>query len=186
MSAPEVVSEPNDRWTTEQIDEFVTPAEEVELVDFVRDLPYVPRWHRGREIKSRRQYDFGAGYEPSGRLTAAEPIPQELGWLHARVEDYCGARFDQLIVNWYPRGGGITPHTDHPQRFGEPIAGLSLRSHCLLVGTLEKAGEQSDRVSQVVAPRSLYVLRGDARWHWKHSVTGVRSNRWSLTYRVLA
>jgi alkylated DNA repair dioxygenase AlkB len=34
-------------------------------------------------------------------------------------------------------------------------------------------------------PRSAYVLSGDARWKWQHSVPPVRTLRYSITLRSL-
>jgi hypothetical protein len=36
------------------------------------------------------------------------------------------------------------------------------------------------------APRSIYALRGPARWGWQHSVAPVEALRWSITWRTRA
>jgi alkylated DNA repair dioxygenase AlkB len=35
-----------------------------------------------------------------------------------------------------------------------------------------------------VQPRSIYLLRGPARWEWQHSVSATRSLRYSITFRT--
>jgi alkylated DNA repair dioxygenase AlkB len=35
-----------------------------------------------------------------------------------------------------------------------------------------------------VAPRSIYLLRGEARWGWQHSVAATRELRYSITLRT--
>jgi alkylated DNA repair dioxygenase AlkB len=35
-------------------------------------------------------------------------------------------------------------------------------------------------------PRSAYVLRGDARWRWQHSIPPTKALRYSITFRTLA
>jgi alkylated DNA repair dioxygenase AlkB len=36
-----------------------------------------------------------------------------------------------------------------------------------------------------VAPRSLYLMTGEARWGWQHSVAATRTLRYSITLRTL-
>jgi hypothetical protein len=40
--------------------------------------------------------------------------------------------------------------------------------------------------SLVVAlePRSAYVLRDDARWHWQHAISPTKALRYSITFRT--
>jgi alkylated DNA repair dioxygenase AlkB len=173
------------RWTSEYYEDFVSVPEAQVLLEFLVGLPYRQERYRGQLIK-RRQCDFGATYSPGGKLTPAGPIPSELAWIQRRVEERCAAVFDQIIVTWYSPGAGIGRHADDLW-FGEPIAGLSLHSDCVLrgLGAIECGG--SDSVAQSLAARSLYVIRGAERSDWKHEIPGrsVRADRWSLTFRVL-
>jgi len=36
----------------------------------------------------------------------------------------------------------------------------------------------------VVAPRSAYVLEGDAHWRWQHAIAPAKELRWSITLRT--
>ena len=36
-----------------------------------------------------------------------------------------------------------------------------------------------------LAPRSLYVMRGDVRWHWQHQIPPVKALRYSVTFGTL-
>jgi alkylated DNA repair dioxygenase AlkB len=48
---------------------------------------------------------------------------------------------------------------------------------------------KNDRASVLaleLAPRSAYILRGDARWRWQHSIPPARALRYSITFRTLA
>jgi hypothetical protein len=40
------------------------------------------------------------------------------------------------------------------------------------------------QVSVELAPRSAYVLRGEARWRWQHSIAPTPGPRWSVTFRT--
>jgi alkylated DNA repair dioxygenase AlkB len=47
-----------------------------------------------------------------------------------------------------------------------------------------KAGER--RTYRLdLAPRSVYVLGGAARWAWQHSIPATRGLRYSVTFRTL-
>jgi alkylated DNA repair dioxygenase AlkB len=37
----------------------------------------------------------------------------------------------------------------------------------------------------LVAPRSLYLITGEARWGWQHSVAPTHALRYSITFRTL-
>ena len=42
------------------------------------------------------------------------------------------------------------------------------------------------RVTIEVEPRSIYLLRGPARWQWQHSIAPTRALRYSITFRTSA
>ena len=71
---------------------------------------------------------------------------------------------NQIGVNEYLPGQGIAPHVD---RHGGPVASLSLGSGCVmdLVSLFDKP-----TVSFWLAPRSLVVIKGEARSAWKHGI----------------
>lgn len=96
---------------------------------------------------------------------------------------------DQLIVNNYEPGQGISPHIDCIPCFGPVIASLSLGSTCLMDLSCDAVSE-----SILLRPRSLLVLAGEARYRWRHSIRPRRSDmhdgvrlprgrRVSLTFR---
>jgi alkylated DNA repair dioxygenase AlkB len=41
-------------------------------------------------------------------------------------------------------------------------------------------------VSVLLEPRSIYVMRGDARWNFQHSIPAVKELRYSITLRSLS
>jgi hypothetical protein len=69
-------------------------------------------------------------------------------------------------------------HFDNPS-FGDVICGVSLAGSGAL--TLEHDGRRS---VYVVAPRSLYVMKGVAR-HYRHGLTAT-DHRYSITFRTIA
>jgi hypothetical protein len=44
--------------------------------------------------------------------------------------------------------------------------------------------KKGDVLKLLLEPRSIYLLRGSARWGWQHSVSATRSLRYSLTFRT--
>lgn len=100
---------------------------------------------------------------------------------------------DQVIVNEYLPGQGISRHIDCVPCFGDVIASLSLNSTCMM----EFEQLQTARKAKIMlAPQSLLVLTGAARYDWMHSIsarkedefnseTFKRQRRVSLTFRTM-
>jgi len=98
---------------------------------------------------------------------------------------------DQVIVNEYEPGQGISNHIDCEPCFTGIIASLSLGSTCMMNFTNKESGEV---IPVLLEPRSLVVLHGESRYGWMHGipfrksddVAGrnlKRSRRVSLTFR---
>jgi alkylated DNA repair dioxygenase AlkB len=96
---------------------------------------------------------------------------------------------NQLIVNEYVPGQGIGFHVDETSVFGDTIAILSLGSG---IAMRFKRGEETGEL--YLTPRSLLVLKDEARYEWQHGISrarfdvvnGVRvprERRVSLTFR---
>ena len=98
---------------------------------------------------------------------------------------------DQMIVNEYLPGQGISAHIDCVPCFADTIASLSLGSPCVMDFTNPRTG---DKKSIALEKCSLIVLSGPARYEWQHAIparksdiiNGVkteRARRVSLTFR---
>ncbi|HKA17572.1 MAG TPA: alpha-ketoglutarate-dependent dioxygenase AlkB, partial [Blastocatellia bacterium] len=59
---------------------------------------------------------------------------------------------------------------------------LSLLATCVL-RLRRKVGEKWERANMTVEPCSAYLLSGEARSSWEHSIPGVESLRYSITFR---
>jgi hypothetical protein len=170
-------------WTSEYLEGFLTPSESQNLLAIVQQLPYVH--YEGRSVLKRGQCDFGASYPPSGAIGLAPPIIPSLAPLAERIGAYCDRLFDQLIVTWYPADAPFAPHWDNHRWFGDTIAAVSLGATCELRGHPPNG---APRVRQFVASGSMYVMRGERRYEWKHEIpksSARRNDRWSLTLREL-
>ncbi|KAF2090718.1 hypothetical protein K490DRAFT_62040 [Saccharata proteae CBS 121410] len=195
---------------------FVTAAEEASLLAFLD----TQTWRT--DLSRRTMHYGGTyclmppkNASPAERaaiernIIAAPALPAELDFLIDRMvakELYrADARPGFCIVNEYLPGSGISAHVEN-FRFGEPVCSLTLghgdhmRFHELSsphdgsvrsrnAATAPRTGRRRD---VWLAPRSLVVLRGDARERWQHEIvrgqakgrSGPGWRRVSLTFRV--
>lgn len=176
------------------IPSFVSKAEERELIAFFDD-PHRSQWTNDL---SRRVQQYGYRYNYKSRAVTASDkigsIPSQVQRLGDRLVDleYFSSPPDQVIVNEYEPGQGISAHIDRETCFGDTVASLSLGSDIVMQF---RAGED-DAGALVLPARSLVVLAGEARYRWTHSIVGrkrdhiashafVRGRRLSLTFRTV-
>jgi DNA oxidative demethylase len=169
--------------------EFISRDEEGELVAGIREIRFGEIKMHG-VVAKRRAAHFGRSYEyESARLGAAQPIPEFLLELRARVADFikCSpAEFAEALVSEYPAGAGIGWHRDAPAF--DFIVGISLLSECTMKfrpWPPTRASQPLKPVSLLLEPRSLYVLRGPVRTHWQHHIPSAKRLRYSITFRTL-
>jgi alkylated DNA repair dioxygenase AlkB len=70
-----------------------------------------------------------------------------------------------------------------PPAFGV-VAGVSLGSACRFRFRRGRPRERTT-IELDLAPRSGYVLAGEARWKWEHCIPPTSELRYSLTFRTL-
>ena len=83
---------------------------------------------------------------------------------------------DQVIVNEYLPGQGISSHIDCEPCFRDTIASLSLGSGCVMNFT--NKFDKSKKVPVWLAPRSLVVLSNEARYEWLHGIAARKWDKW--------
>jgi len=166
------------------VPEFIAPDLERELIGRVSALPLQPFQFGAYEGK-RRVASFGFRYDYAlRRMQQAEPIPAWLAPVIARVEAFGGptTRIGQVLCTEYDTGVGIGWHRDKPQF--DRVFGLSLGSPCKF--RFRKAtGGTWQRHTLAAAPRSLYLMSGESRTVWEHSIPGVEALRHSITFRTM-
>jgi alkylated DNA repair dioxygenase AlkB len=145
----------------------------------------------------RRVQHYGYRYDYKARKADASlylgPLPDWAAALARRLhrEGWFDRLPDQLIVNEYQPGQGISKHVDCVPCFDATVASLSLGSGCILEMANARARA---KVPLYLEPRSLVVLRKDARYRWTHAVPArkkdvidgkerPRGRRVSLTFR---
>lgn len=167
-------------------EDVISEAEEAALVTSLATLELKPFEFHGH-FGNRRVTSFGFSYDYEKR--AVEPageFPQFLTELRKKVAVFAGRdveEFRQGGVNEYPPGAGIGWHRDKGE-FGA-VVGVSLLSPATMRLRLA-TGTKWRRRSQSLRPRSIYILEGEARTKWEHSVPPVASLRYALTFRTLA
>ena len=166
-------------------EDLVTPAEEERLLAVLDGLDFRELTMRGRTAR-RTVRHFGLRYDyASGGAVPTDPLPEAMAWLRER----CAALMErepeelaQVLLTRYPPGAGIGWHLDAPM-FG-PIAGVSLGAACRM--RFRPAGDGRRETREVgLAPRSAYLLAGEARWEWQHMIPPAKELRHSITFRTL-
>ena len=164
--------------------EFLNSAEEGSLLRDMRSLPFREFEFHGFTGKRRIlsfgwRYDFNGG----GLTRTEEDMPEFLAGVRARAERYAGlspGSLQHVLLTEYAPGAAIGWHRDRSV-FGD-VVGISLLSPCTFRLRL-KTGNRWERRNLAAEPRSIYLLRGPSRTEWEHSIPGVESLRYSITFR---
>ncbi|MDB5426884.1 MAG: alkB [Phenylobacterium sp.] len=163
--------------------EFLSPAEETELVAWLANLPFEAFQFRGYEGK-RRVVSFGWQYDfTRSHLVKADDMPAELLLVRARAAafaDLAPEELQQCLLNEYLPGAPIGWHRDRPMF--EKVTGISQLAPCNF--RLRRRTETGfERTAIELAPRSIYLITGAARSVWEHSIPPVKAHRYSITFR---
>jgi len=163
--------------------DLILPEEEAALAAWIATQPLKPYEFRGY-LGNRRVASFGLGY---GHAKAKAPdIPPILLELRHKIASFAKRQaedFIMVLASEYAPGAGIGWHKDRPQ-FGE-IVGVSLLTEARL-RLRRKEGQGWQRLSQLLEPRSAYLLSGDVRSNWEHSIPSQEQLRYSITFRTAA
>jgi alkylated DNA repair dioxygenase AlkB len=162
----------------------LSQAHETAAVRRFETLPFRPFEFHGY-LGNRRIVSFGWRYDYAGRiLRESDPIPDFLAELRALAASFAGVKptlLQQVLITEYTPGAGIGWHRDKPMF--EDVVAFSFGAPCRL-RFRRKTERGWDRAALIVAPRSLYLLRGPARWEWYHSIPAASELRYSVTFRT--
>jgi alkylated DNA repair dioxygenase AlkB len=168
--------------------DFITDFEEAHLLAAIAELTLHAAKYKSFTAK-RRIASFGAQYDftdnvlqPAGNLPAAfDPLRDKVAdWIDAPPES-----LTHTLIAEYQPGVQLGWHRDVPQF--EIVVGVSLGANARmrLRPYPVRANPREDVVTLELKPRSAYVLRGDARWRWQHSIPPAKALRYSITFRTL-
>ena len=168
------------------VSDAVDPALESALTKQIDASPLAP-FQFGQWEGKRLTTHYGSAYDyQRARPVPAPPLPDWLIDLRALLAPRVGREpeaFEQALLIRYDPGAGIGWHRDRPQ-YGEVI-GLSLGARAVLRLRRRREGGGFERAGAELAPRSLYLLSGEVRSEWEHSITPIGETRWSVTLRTM-
>ncbi|XP_062073004.1 alkylated DNA repair protein ALKBH8 homolog isoform X3 [Humulus lupulus] len=171
--------------------DFVSLEEERELIAAVDEMPW-------NNLSKRRVQHYGYEFCYETRNINAKkklgelpsficPVLKKLS-MFAKLDIPAHIVLDQLTVNEYPLGVGLSPHIDTHSAFEGLILSLSLAGPCImefrryvdgdwhskasLGSDVEDNKTDSNFVRRVIhlPPRSMLLLSGEARYAWHHYI----------------
>jgi alkylated DNA repair dioxygenase AlkB len=179
--------------------EDVIVDKEKELFDFL-DEDNGKKWKYLSNSKNSRKvqhYGYLYNYKSGSVKEKGDNIPKEFQFLIDALNKECLEKlgkeynFNQVIVNNYDPGQGISAHTD-VKEYGEVIGCYTIGSGATMLFT------KGDDIMYdlYVKKNSLYIMSGDSRYKWKHEMSGrktdmvnnkrvKRDRRISITFRYV-
>ncbi len=181
----------------EQSAEQHSPSRNQEAIAMIGGLEYVENYINERQhdwalarideqqwlddLKRRVQH-YGFKYDYKARKVNHDMRIGELPeWLnrfsHKLYKDeHMPEVANQVIVNEYLPGQGISSHIDCEPCFKDTIVSLSLGSSCVMDFT--NKFDKKKKIPVWLEPRSLVVLSGEARYEWLHGIAARKSDVW--------
>ena len=170
------------------IPDFISEEEEASLYKEILKLDFHTFKFHGYQAK-REVASFGYDWSFETRtLSKGRDIPETFHTLiekTAKLIPIEPVKVGELLVTKYPVGSVINWHRDAPPF--EIIAGISFITDCIFRFRPYNKAERNRKsvISIPVSRRSLYVISGESRSDWEHSILPVKSIRYSITLRTL-
>ena len=105
-------------------------------------------------------YSMSLGNLPDWLIPTAEKVQRE---------GYFPGMAEQVVINEYFPGQGISPHVDCEPCFGDTIISISLGSSCVMDF---RKREDKRQVAMLLEAGSLLMMSGEARYGWTHGIAG--------------
>lgn len=181
----------------QQSDQQQSPSRNQEVIAAISGLRYVEDYinegqhdwalarideHPWLDDLKRRVQHYGFKYDYKARKVDMGmhigELPEWLNRLSEKLyaDGYMPEVPDQVIVNEYLPGQGISSHIDCEPCFKDTIISLSLGSSCVMNFT--KASDKTKKIPVWLEPRSLVVLSGEARSKWLHGIAARKWDEW--------
>jgi alkylated DNA repair dioxygenase AlkB len=167
-------------------EDVIDRAEECTLIERLASLELTPfRFHGW--LGNRKTESFGWRYDfDDASFKPTEAIPTWLYSVREKAAIFAGLQpddFVHVLLARYDPGAGIGWHRDRD--VFEKVVGISLSTPATL-RFRKRLPTGFKRASVEVAPRSAYLLSGEARHDWEHSISPGHSLRFSITFRTLS
>jgi alkylated DNA repair dioxygenase AlkB len=174
------------------IPDFISEKEETRLLFLIDSSPWIT------DLKRRVQH-YGYRYDYRSRNIDYSmylgPLPHWAEYFATKLYNFglMPNLANQVIVNEYLPGQGISPHVDCTPCFENAIVSISLGSDCIMNLVCLSNGKQIDIP---LCTRSVIALCDEARYQWQHGIKAVKSDlidniriprtrRVSLTFRTV-
>ncbi|KAK6742378.1 hypothetical protein RB195_009941 [Necator americanus] len=163
------------------LEDYITEDEEKALLEIIFDSEKV------KSLKHRTvvHYGYEFDYNKNMALKPTTPIPDGIHLLADRMFSDSLIAFipDQVTVNVYEPGQGIPSHYDTHSAFEDPIICVSMCSDVVMEF---KDGANSARIAPILLKRlSLCLIKGEARYRWKHGIVNRKYDINPVTSRVV-
>ena len=174
------------------------PPKKVLLFDAIHGLRYIPDyitedqhdWLLDRideqqwldDLKRRVQH-YGFKYDYKARKVNYDmhigELPEWLKRLSEKLyeDKHMPEVADQVIINEYEPGQGISSHIDCEPCFRDMIVSLSLGSDCVMDFT--NKFDKTKKIPVRLESRSLVVLSSEARYTWLHGIAARKWDEWN-------
>jgi alkylated DNA repair dioxygenase AlkB len=167
-------------------EDLIGEAEEQALIEHLIAADLSPfRFHGW--LGNRKTTSFGWRYDfDDASFAPTEPIPNWLQPLREKAAAFAGVPADlfvHVLLARYDPDAGIGWHRDRD--VFDQVVGVSLASAATLRFRRRKP-DGFDRAKLEVLPRSAYLLSGEARRQWEHSIAPGQRLRFSITFRTLS
>lgn len=149
---------------------------EYTLMEWIDSIPW-------NEDLSRRTQHYGYKYDYKSRtaLSKTQPLTGPLRDIANKINEIGIMNPNQCIINEYLHGQKISPHIDS-LNFGPIVISLSLLEPTTMI--FEK---DNIKHNVILPPRSLLILKNEARYLWKHSLVPHKGKRRvSCTFRTVS
>ncbi|MEN0049437.1 MAG: alpha-ketoglutarate-dependent dioxygenase AlkB [Bacteroidota bacterium] len=152
---------------------YITPKQEEQLLTAIDAAIWLT------DLKRRVQH-YGYKYDyRARRIDVSMKIGALPDWasqlaIRLQQEGYFKSVPDQVIVNEYEAGQGISPHIDCEPCFEDTIASLSLNSTAAMNFTHTITNE---KIPIFLSARSLVIMKEASRYDWKHGIPARKKDR---------
>lgn len=120
------------------------------------------------------KYDYRSKYIDDSMKVAELPVWAKEIARKLFLEGSFSKEPDQVIINEYMPGQGISPHIDCVPCFGDVVASISFLSPCMMTfSSLKNEGS----IDYDLSPGSAIIFSGEARYQWKHGIVGRRFDK---------
>lgn len=128
----------------------------------------------------RRVQQYGHQYNYTSRQVSSSEILPIPVWGENIIKNILDAgittkKFDQMIINEYLPGQGISSHIDSIYSFEDEIVSVTLGSACIINFSQKTTNKEYE---MLLEPGDLLVMKEEARYEWHHQIKSRKNDVW--------